>query len=1302
MKITPLFRILAAWLLLSPLGCATTNQGHSSIWTTWTIENDDNADWQTAVSALAQGDLNKAEEALTRLNADAQNATPAARALYAEIPALRGDNKQAMTRYIDALKLGNFGDFEPIAYARLYAISRQTVSTIPWNEIRDLLPKDPYARARLLPLQARALAQANIHAENAMSNALSLTKFRWIGPFSPYPYSGFDDAYPFDGDKTLKSSYEIDGKTLDAFSYAPEIQTAMYAAKNGVYAGETQFDILTPGDYLLVVHSNQYYDVSVNTQSVLKHGIDDTGKYPVNASKLTLDKGTYDLRVKLGLYASENGQSPIHIWLTPLDKIDEKNSGTQPQNSPFPILERDEPISHVYAENIEENAPRIPFKQIDIHYIIDSVNDMQINQPFMAWFGAALAIADADAQIAEKILEKRLKTQPDDRFAQFWLAARYDVDADLASSVRHEKSMHYRRQLASSTPQFTAVQARMIDEMITQNQPKEALALWNEFRLALPQNADIALLESRVAKAVDWIDLAEDKLKNAEILEPNSCALLYRALSANETHHNYTSFDSLTAEQQSCANVIRAYARREGNANANDPYRWQNALENLALQFPNDPNLKLEIFRNRAQAQNPLYNSNSENKATTTNQDLSHTVVAPLLDLLNDVQKGILQNIDLNLALNIVDELKSQKKYENDANRILQKLLEIAPTEETLQNLNWQIQNTTPLQNLRKDGIQIVKNYLEQQKQTPSPEAGTSLVLLDYAAVQFFPNGAKLGLTHTISRVLSKEGKNAVGEVYIPNTASVLKVRTIKADSLETIEPESIDFKSSITAPNLAIGDFVETEYLTFEPPLSAYSDKAISDSFFYASAQTPILHSEFLLRYPSQWHVDIVESGPQNTLQKQCAQEENWTQCTYFRDDIPFFVTEPNAPSEFDILPNIQLYHRWGWDDIRRALRESTSRQTRITPYVQTYFQQIKFDESNTSSWKRAQTIYNFVLNSIRESDSTHSTDEESATQTLTRGVGSRLITLKALYDYAGLNSTFAFVRSVTAPLNSENLPAQYDSAYATLLVVDTDKGPAYVDASEDFIPFDYLPTAFQGQTVIPFDDAWQTFTSRNDAIDEMLPNIDIDYEIQPDGAASAMATETMRGSRALNMRGFLTSLKGDDERTHLIIQNSLARNYGRVELTNLELQNLDNHDAPLTLQYDFDIASFADARQNALDVNSSIFAYKLVDQFAKLPASSRKYPVIVNSDVLSKRRLNLKAPNGYHWNHETLNDVDIKSKFGHFSRKLQIQNESLQIIEEISLLPQRIELRDYADFRDFCLAVDEAQKTLLSAIQN
>ena len=457
------------------------------------------------------------------------------------------------------------------------------------------------------------------------------------------------------------------------------------------------------------------------------------------------------------------------------------------------------------------------------------------------------------------------------------------------------------------------------------------------------------------------------------------------------------------------------------------------------------------------------------------------------------------------------------------------------------------------------------------------------------------------------------------------------------------------------------------------------------------------MLRSEYIFEYPKDANVTIVENGPKDQIKKSCAPQGDYIRCTTVRENIPVFIPEPQNSSPNELIPNIQIYYNYDWNTVISSLAETISRQTRMTPYIQKYYEKLGVPESN-STWEHARAIYDSVIDSIHESESVRNTDEDSATNTVTRGIGSRMVTLKALYDLAGFESYFALVRSVTAMKGSETLPAQYDNSYATMLIVETEKGPAYVQPSEDYVPFDYLGNDFQNQTVIPLNGREQYLSRTNDK-EAMRALINISYDISADGTAKAKSEEIIQGTRALVMRNFLTMFKHDPDKAELVVENNLANSYGRVALTRLENQNLDDKNQPLILQYDFDIPNFADESDNSLNIISKIFAYNLVAQLAQLAPEQRKYPLIVTNDILSARTLTFHAPENFTWDLSTIRDVSIDTQFGKYSRQSHLDGKDLKIAEKIELLPQRVETEDYAAFRNFCLSVDEAQKIIISA---
>ena len=182
---------------------------------------------------------------------------------------------------------------------------------------------------------------------------------------------------------------------------------------------------------------------------------------------------------------------------------------------------------------------------------------------------------------------------------------------------------------------------------------------------------------------------------------------------------------------------------------------------------------------------------------------------------------------------------------------------------------------------------------------------------------------------------------------------------------------------------------------------------------------------------------------------------------------------------------------------------------------------------------------------------------------------------------------------------------------------------------------------------------------------------------------------------------RQFFNNYKNDKQQLHNIAEDILAKEYGKVNLKQLNHTNLNDKYKPFIVTTDFDITSLATISNQELTVPYK-YSSNLINQFASLSPDMRKYPVVIqrNNDVF-RRIMTYHAPKDYLWQSDTLDDVSIDTRFGKYSRKTRIDNEKLVLDEQLTLLPQYIDLKDYAEFRMFCLAVDEAQRIVLRAKQ-
>lgn len=1260
------------------LGCATAkpdNLAQSGSWIAWPTQNGLNHSLQTIISKISMGELQEAENLLTP---EICSIEPTAAFLKAEIEALRADIPRAIKLYAQFVKAYPDNALSVVAVTRMNYLSNSTNEPLNWDLISSIRTNDSFAVPQLIALQNKAMRGAYNAPDLKHSTALPLVKWRWMGPFIPHVYTGLNEILPFDNDPILANSYELDGNRFVQYQYTPENTTTMAANIQGVYVAETQIHNNKDRIVQLSVQGAQFYTITIDGIQVLNRTPNAFGKENIISSQLRLSAGDHIIRIRLGLMPVTGSVRQISLWLSGIN---------QQNNTAWQTLDGLTELDEISGVNSDENRVN-DINNIDISNVVGTDNAALYTDDLSLWLASMIAVSAGKTDLGDKLIQAAKNS--DSVVSKLWYTLLYSKDLDVDSSLRIENSLHQLRQISKLAPQMALSHTILIREYIKQDQPKKALEIWEKYKNYFPDNADTAKLISDLAKSLGWSEISQKYTLKAAELAPLSCKLNVSALSIMHMKNHYTAYDTLSNELQQCPQIIEFYAKHEGNDPAktvmnhdnivmnHDRSRWADAVQNLAAKYPAETSIK-------AEAANLLVDSSP---------DIAANII---LDAISDGDAVFNPLPGETSVLEIIDRLRAAGHVE-DADRILNRAIEKYPVVQPFQFLKLQQTYTKPFEDLRLDGIQIIKDYLAQNREDP----GSSVMILDYAATKIFPDGTKIGLTHQISRVLSKEGKNEVGEIYLPKAASLLKVRTIKDGTFEIVEPESIDFKDSITAPNLDVGDYVETEYLTFDPKMSAVSSRAVTDIFFYGSDQSPLVRSEYVYEYPSHWNIDTITFDPDNSIVKTCVPVNDYIRCTAKRHDIPVYLPEPRSVTMLDLIPNLQITHLYDWNFVRKGLNETITRKTRVTKYIEEFYSSIKSDVDNTDSVReKARIIYDFVLDHIDESDSSVSAKTETATSTVTRGVGSRILVLHALYKLAGIPSYFALINSSRSPSNSLKQPSIYDNSHATILVVDTESGPAYLQPDEDFMPFDYLLPEFQNQQAIPVDASRDIYTTRASAPDSMKSLINIEYHINNDGSASAVSQEIVKATRSIIMRNFLFTLKNDKDRTEQIIQNNLANSYGRINLTNLSYEHLEKRNEPLILNYSFDIASFADISDSQLNIISRIFAYNLVNQLAPLPASERHYSEFVDNDMQSNRKLIFNAPAGFAWQTNTLNDVDINTKFGSYSRHIHLDGNILVLEESISIKPQSIPLNEYAEFRKFCLSVDEAQRIVISAIK-
>src|SRR5690606_18793013 len=115
---------------------------------------------------------------------------------------------------------------------------------------------------------------------------------------------------------------------------------------------------------------------------------------------------------------------------------------------------------------------------------------------------------------------------------------------------------------------------------------------------------------------------------------------------------------------------------------------------------------------------------------------------------------------------------------------------------------------------------------------------------------RLFEDGTAMHLIHQIRHINSDEAVNEHGEFAAPDGADLLLLRTVKADGA-VLEPDRIGGKATISLPNLARGDYVESVYQYGTKPAPGMEGAVDGGRFIFENFEVPFHRSEVVYVYP-------------------------------------------------------------------------------------------------------------------------------------------------------------------------------------------------------------------------------------------------------------------------------------------------------------------------------------------------------------------------------------------------------------------------------------------------------------------
>ena len=450
-----------------------------------------------------------------------------------------------------------------------------------------------------------------------------------------------------------------------------------------------------------------------------------------------------------------------------------------------------------------------------------------------------------------------------------------------------------------------------------------------------------------------------------------------------------------------------------------------------------------------------------------------------------------------------------------------------------------------PLDEFRVDGRATIRAFEAAGSQYAAP----AVMVLDRAVMRLFPGGTLMALTHQIVRVDSKDAVARWGEVTVPPGAEILTLRTHKRDG-STREPEEINGKEAISAADVAIGDYIEWEYLEARPPLPAFAPGFLTDRFFFQSFDAPMARSELVLVSPPGITLELDRRAGAPDPQTRTAVDGTRV-TTFLAVGVQQLFAERAAVPAIEYVPSVRASSGVGWKRWARYLAEELHDAVRSSPDVRARASKLA-EAAPKDRRALAAAMVEWVTENVEAGDEL----TDPAAYALARGRGSRIALTLALARELGIPARPVLARSLLIADPGAAVPPQELDDFADALVeldLGAPHGKVFVDPRLRHAAFGYLPPGLDGARILTVPDG-QFALARKTALGDGR-DVDMVIRLDEQGGGTAVAVEQLAGWPALEWAEMVDRFGADRAR----LRQDFEQRWLGVQFPGAHLRELD-----------------------------------------------------------------------------------------------------------------------------------------------
>jgi hypothetical protein len=544
--------------------------------------------------------------------------------------------------------------------------------------------------------------------------------------------------------------------------------------------------------------------------------------------------------------------------------------------------------------------------------------------------------------------------------------------------------------------------------------------------------------------------------------------------------------------------------------------------------------------------------------------------------------------------------------------------------------------------------------------------------------MRFFEDGSMVERTHIIEKAFSQRGVTRIAEVEIPSGATVLKLRTLKADG-STLEPEYIEHKNSVSMPSVEPGDMVELEYLNSQPSRGWLHAGFSSPAFFYHIPFKPNRWARFTVLAPktSKLRVDAHLMKP---LPPKLQGEE--FVFTHEEKNLPAFEVDPlSPPSQMEWLPFISVGTSPGYEGFISAAADRSLELGQVRFEVEQFARKTTAGKQGVAA---VEALYNAVHTQVTDGNNA----QVSAAATVGNERGSRFWLLYAALKSLGIDVRVAATTTVFSNPNPSLFPLPNNLGYWCLRVKLPGHPVLWLDTSTRFLPFATLPEYADSHMAYVLPEPGKPFEAARlpTATSPSLRTSTFNLQLDAQGKLSGKGEEMYTGFMAAKLTENFGKLS--QEQQQFRVQDSVSEQFAGASVSGIEILPSQAPGEAFVVRYHMEAKGFA----SELGENSWVLpALTPLQNLGQRYATSgfRKTALFIPTPENAQTHLRLSLPE----NSEVAEPVAAKqilSPWGNYVRH-EASDKNVFVLEESFQLKQgRISPEDYESFVGFAGEVD------------